>query len=125
MSLVMLKHTSNPKYQHLIGRVGDLTFRGDGTFAFSFTEPNGSLLTLQSGVTGRLGDLDDLRCKEVNIRTRNSSYDFEKMENVLEEAKLFSGAVPSMDARSDVASQRQDAMRQAYGKHISTMDRDR
>lgn len=89
MSLVMLKSTSNANFKCLEGRVGDLTIGADGRFDFAFEDLDGTVKHLSSTVQGRLGDLDDVRSKEVNINTARSTYDFAKLENYLEEAKLF------------------------------------
>lgn len=89
MSLVMLKNTSNSNFKYLEGRIGNLTILDNGRFAFEFTDSDGSKNTLSSDVKGRLGDLNDIRSKEVNINTGRSSYDFVKLENYLEESKLF------------------------------------
>lgn len=108
MSYVMLKGTSNLKYQELVGRVGDLTILDNGRFAFEFVDTDGVKKVLSSGVTGCLGDLNDVRSKEVNIVTKNSTYDFEKLENYLEEAKLFSHTYGSVESRIATASEMRD-----------------
>lgn len=89
MSLVMLKNTSNPKFKYLEGKIGNLTILDNDRFAFEFVDSDGSKKTLGSDIQGRLGDLNDFRSKEVNINTGRSSYDFVKLENYLDESKLF------------------------------------
>lgn len=89
MSMVMLRNTSNSKFKYLEGRVGDLTLLDNGRFDFAFTDTDGTIKHLSSSVQGRLGDLEDVRSKEVNINTARSTYDFVKLENYLEESKLF------------------------------------
>ena len=89
MALVMLKNTTNPGFKYLEGKIGDLQIFDNGRFKFSFTDTDGEVKHLSSDVKGRLGDLDDFRSKEVNIVTGRSTYDFTKLENYIDETKLF------------------------------------
>lgn len=105
MSMVMLKYTSNPGYKFLEGRAGDLTILENGRFSFAF-QMDGETKRLTSTIQGRLGDPDDVRSKEVNINTGRSCYDFVKLENYLEESKLFD-----------------HSMREGLGEKISTAEK--
>lgn len=125
MALAMLKNTSNPNYTGLCGRVGDLTLTTDGRFKFSFMDTDGEMKVLSSSVTGRLGDPNDFRSKNVNIITARSQYDFEKLENYIEEASLYSHVKDdSLDERVAAADGLRDLMNafdQPFGKET---DRD-
>lgn len=90
MSLVMLKSTSNPNFSYIVGRTGDLSVSEDGRFNFTFIDRNGEPRLLSSGIKGKLGELDDVRSKTVCFKTNNSLYEFEKLENYIEESKIFS-----------------------------------
>lgn len=121
MSLVMLKNTSNPNYKYLEGKVGDLTILDNGRFSFEFTDSDGSKKTLSSSVAGRLGDPNDVRSKEVNINTGRSSYDFAKLENYLEESKLFDHSY-----REGIGEKISDAekMQASISEKLTGMERD-
>lgn len=90
MAKVVLKHTNNLKFAYLEGTQGELSIMDNGRFEFAFVDPNGNIQILSSTVIGRLGDLNDVRSKDVSLNTKNSSYDFEKLENYLDETRLFS-----------------------------------
>lgn len=77
-----LKETSNLKMQRLVGMEGDLLIGNDGRFHFHFIDSDNKQKDLSSKIVSQLGDLDHPASKEVFFQTKNSTYLFEKKENV-------------------------------------------
>ena len=81
MVKAVLKSTSNTNMQKLIGTKGQLEVR-EGKFHFHFKDAANESYDLSSGIVRQMGDLAHPASKEVCFETKNSTYVFEKTENV-------------------------------------------
>lgn len=84
MVKAILKSTSNASMQRIVGIEGQLEVGTDGRFHFRFVDESNQKLDLSSSIARQMGSLENPASKEVCFETHNSTYVFEKRENVRE-----------------------------------------